>query len=86
MILSDSRQSSHMRQVFAWSNCLVILAGSSVVWLAGVACAMFCLFGAGKLIFGETTMGLLLLGGAVALGVLICWHLSDMKGDDWPGK
>ena len=55
-------------------------------WLAGVTCVMLCLFGAGKLIFGETTMGLLLLGVAVVLGVLIYWHLSRMKWEEWPGK
>lgn len=57
-----------------------------VDWLAGVACVMLCLFGAGKLIFGETTLGLSFLGGAVALGVLIYWHLSHMKWEEWPGK
>jgi len=55
-------------------------------WLAGVACVMLCLFGAGKLIFGDTTMGLSFLGGAVALGILIYWHLSRMKWEEWPGK
>ncbi|MEN6337880.1 MAG: sodium:solute symporter family protein, partial [Phycisphaerales bacterium] len=57
-----------------------------VDWLAGSACVMLCLFGAGKLIFGQTTVGLLLLGGAVALGGLIYWHLSRMTWDEWPGK
>jgi len=55
-------------------------------WLAGVAMVMLCLFGSGKLIFGQTTMGLLLLGAAAALGVLISWHLSRIRWDDWPGK
>jgi len=55
-------------------------------WLAGVACVMLCLFGSGKLIFGQTTLGLLLLGGAAVLGGLIYWHLSRMTWDDWPDK
>jgi hypothetical protein len=54
-------------------------------WLAGSACVMLCLFGTGKLIFGQTKLGLLLLGGALALGSLIYWHLSRAKWDDWPG-
>jgi Na+/proline symporter len=59
--------------------------GLLVDWLAGVACVMLCLFGSGKLIFGQTTAGLLLLGGAVILGGLIYWRLSRMTWDDWPG-
>jgi Na+/proline symporter len=55
-------------------------------WLAGSACVMLCLFGSGKLIFGQTTTGLLLLGAAVILGGLIYWHLSRIRWDDWPGK
>jgi len=55
-------------------------------WLAGVAMVMLCLFGAGKLIFGQTTTGLLLFGGAVALGVLIYRRLSRLTWDDWPGR
>ncbi|MEN6576273.1 MAG: hypothetical protein ABFD90_08015 [Phycisphaerales bacterium] len=47
---------------------------------------MLCLLGAGKLIFGETPMGLLLLGGAVALGVFIYRHLFHMEWEEWPGK
>lgn len=55
-------------------------------WLAGVAMVMLCLFGSGKLIFGQTTTGLLLLGVAAILGILIYWHLSRIRWDDWPGK
>ncbi len=60
--------------------------GLLIDWLAGVACVMLCLFGAGNLIFGQTNLGLLLLGGAVVLGGLIYWRLSRMTWDDWPGK
>lgn len=60
--------------------------GLLVDWLAGVALVMLCLFGSGKLIFGETTHGLLLLGGAAVLGGLIYWHLSRMKWQEWPGS
>ncbi len=55
-------------------------------WLAGVACVMLCLFGSGKLIFGQTTAGLLFLGGAAVLGGMISWRLSRIRWDDWPGK
>jgi len=57
-----------------------------VDWLAGSACVLLCLFGLGKLIFGRTRLGLLLLAGAVGLGVLIYGHLSRTKWEDWPDK
>jgi SSS family solute:Na+ symporter len=55
-------------------------------WLAGVAMVMLCLFGSGKLIFGQMTHGLLFLGGAAVLGGLIYWHLSRMEWEEWPGS
>jgi len=55
-------------------------------WLAGVACVMLCLFSVGNLSFGQTTLGLLLFGGAVVLGSLIYRRLSRMTWDDWPGR
>jgi len=39
-----------------------------VDWLAGVACVMLCLFGAGKLIFGETTLACCSSAGPWLLG------------------
>ncbi|HSV99785.1 MAG TPA: hypothetical protein VLI39_06415 [Sedimentisphaerales bacterium] len=60
--------------------------GLLIDWLAGVACVMLCLFGAGNLIFRHTTTGLVLLVVALVLGGWIYWRLSRMTWEDWPGK
>src|SRR5215471_9414856 len=45
-------------------------------WLAGCALIYGVLFGVGKLLLGEWTIGLLLLGSGLAAGAAIWWDLS----------
>ena len=45
-------------------------------WLAGCVMIYLTLFGTGKLIFGETGTGLVLLAVAAAAGILVYWDLS----------
>ncbi|MFM8421399.1 MAG: sodium:solute symporter family protein [Verrucomicrobiota bacterium] len=45
-------------------------------WVAGCLCIYMALFGVGKLIFGETGLGLAFLGVSVASGVFVYWDLS----------
>ena len=51
-----------------------------VDWLVGSLCVLCCLFGVGKLIFGEVGLGLLLLCLAAAAGGIVGWHLFKA---DW---
>lgn len=45
-------------------------------WIAGCVLIYGTLFGVGKLLFGETTIGLILLGFGLLGGVIIYWDLS----------
>ena len=47
-----------------------------VDWLAGCLMVMFSLFGVGKILFGQTQMGILFILIAAAAGAVIYWHLS----------
>lgn len=58
-------------------------AGLFADWIAGSLCVAFSLLGVGKVIFGRTTSGLLLLGAAAVLGISVGLRLSRMK---WPGQ
>jgi SSS family solute:Na+ symporter len=60
--------------------------GLFVDWFAGSACVLLCLFGVGKLIFGRTTLGVLLLVVAAGLGALIYRHLSRLTWQDSAGN
>ena len=52
------------------------LAGNAFNWVMGCALVYGCLFGIGKLVFGEWGWGILLLLVAGAAGYLIFWDLS----------
>jgi SSS family solute:Na+ symporter len=52
------------------------VAGNAFNWLMGVIVVYGCLFGIGKLVFGQWGWGLLLLALAVLAGYLIFWDLS----------
>jgi len=52
------------------------VAGNAFDWLMGVILVYGCLFGIGKLVFGQWGWGMLLLGLAALAGYLIFWHLS----------
>ena len=52
------------------------LGGNAFNWLMGVILVYGCLFGIGKLVFGQWGWGLLLLGLAALAGYLIFWDLS----------
>ena len=49
-----------------------------VDWLAGCFMVMFALFGVGKILFGQTQMGILFILIAAAAGTVIYWHLSKI--------
>jgi Na+/proline symporter len=52
------------------------VASNTFNWVAGVALVYGCLFGIGKLVFGQYGWGLLLLAVAGLAGYLIFWDLS----------
>ena len=52
------------------------MAGNAFNWLMGVVLVYSCLFGIGKLVFGEWLQGGLLLVLAGIAGYLIFWDLS----------
>jgi len=52
------------------------VASNAFNWVAGVALVYGCLFGIGKLVFGQYGWGVLLLGIAGLAGYLIFWDLS----------
>jgi hypothetical protein len=52
------------------------VAGNAFSWLMGVLLVYGCLFGIGKLIFGDWLSGFLLLAMAAVSGYLIFWDLS----------
>jgi uncharacterized sodium:solute symporter family permease YidK len=52
------------------------VASNTFNWVAGVVLVYGCLFGIGKLVFGQWGWGLLLLAIAAIAGYLIFWDLS----------
>ncbi len=52
------------------------VAGNAFNWLMGVILVYGCLFGIGKLVFGQWVWGVGLLGVAALAGYLIFWDLS----------
>jgi solute:Na+ symporter, SSS family len=52
------------------------VASNAFNWVMGVVLVYGCLFGIGKLVFGEWVWGLLLLALAGVAGYLIFWDLS----------
>jgi SSS family solute:Na+ symporter len=52
------------------------ISSNAFDWLMGCVLVYGTLFGIGKIIFGETTLGLLLLAIAAVAGYLIFWDLS----------
>jgi solute:Na+ symporter, SSS family len=52
------------------------VAGNAFNWLMGVILVYGCLFGIGKLVFGQWGWGVLLLALAALAGYLIFWDLS----------
>ena len=52
------------------------VASNTFNWIAGVVLVYGCLFGIGKLVFGQLGWGLLLLAIAAIAGYLIFWDLS----------
>jgi solute:Na+ symporter, SSS family len=62
------------------------LAGNAFSWLMGVLMVYGCLFGLGKLIFGQWLSGVLLLAVAAVSGYLIFWDLSRRGWETLSGK
>ena len=62
------------------------LAGNAFDWIMGIALVYGCLFGIGKLIFGEWLQGALLLIVAAISGYLIFWDLSRRGWETLSGK
>ena len=62
------------------------LAGNAFSWIMGILLVYGCLFGIGKLIFGEWFWGLLLLLIAAVSGYLIFWDLSRRGWETLSGK
>jgi SSS family solute:Na+ symporter len=62
------------------------VAGNAFNWVMGVILVYGCLFGIGKLVFGELMWGLLLLGVAGLAGYLIFWDLSRRGWTTLSGK
>jgi uncharacterized sodium:solute symporter family permease YidK len=62
------------------------VAGNAFNWLMGVLLVYGCLFGIGKIIFGEWTWGLLLLAMAGISGYLIFWDLSRRGWQTFSGS
>jgi solute:Na+ symporter, SSS family len=62
------------------------LAGNAFSWVMGILLVYGCLFGIGKLIFGEWLSGILLLVVAAVSGYLIFWDLSRRGWETFSGK
>jgi solute:Na+ symporter, SSS family len=62
------------------------LASNAFSWILGIILVYGCLFGIGKLIFGEWFWGLLLLVAAAVAGYLIFWDLSRRGWETLSGK
>jgi hypothetical protein len=62
------------------------VAGNAFKWVMGVILVYGCLFGNGKLVFGEWGWGLLMLAIAGVAGYLIFWDLSRRGWSTFSGK
>jgi solute:Na+ symporter, SSS family len=62
------------------------LASNTFSWILGIILVYGCLFGIGKLIFGQWFWGLLLLVLAAVSGYLIFWDLSRRGWETLSGK
>ena len=62
------------------------VAGNAFNWVMGVILVYGCLFGIGKVVFGEWGWGLLLLAIAAVAGYLIFWDLSRRGWTTLSGK
>jgi Na+/proline symporter len=62
------------------------VSGNAFNWVMGVILVYGCLFGIGKLVFGEWGWGLLLLAAAGVAGYLIFWDLSRRGWATLSGK
>jgi len=62
------------------------LASNAFSWILGIILVYGCLFGIGKLIFGQWFWGLLLLVLAAVSGYLIFWDLSRRGWETLSGK
>ena len=62
------------------------LAGNAFSWLMGILLVYGCLFGLGKIIFGQWGWGVLLLAMAAVSGYLIFWDLSRRGWQTFSGS
>ena len=62
------------------------VAGNAFNWVMGVVLVYGCLFGIGKIVFGEWLSGLMLLAISGAAGYLIFWDLSRRGWATLSGK
>jgi solute:Na+ symporter, SSS family len=62
------------------------VAGNAFNWVMGVLLVYGCLFGIGKIVFGQWGWGLLLLAIAAVSGYLIFWDLSRRGWSTLSGK
>jgi solute:Na+ symporter, SSS family len=62
------------------------VASNAVDWIMGIVLVYGCLFGIGKLVFGEWALGLVLLTISAIAGYLIFWDLSRRGWETLSGK
>jgi hypothetical protein len=62
------------------------LGANAMNWVLGTALVYGCLFGLGKLIFGQWISGLLMLIVAAVCGYLIFWNLSRLGWETLSGR
>jgi Na+/proline symporter len=55
-------------------------------WVLGSVCVLYCLFGAGKLILGETKIGFVFLSVAAIAGVIVYRHLRKISWQEFGGS
>lgn len=55
-------------------------------WILGSVCVLYCLFGAGKLILGETKIGFVFLSVAAVAGVIVYRHLRKISWREFGGS
>jgi hypothetical protein len=60
--------------------------GNALNWVLGTALVYGCLFGIGKLIFGQWISGILMLVVAAVSGYLIFWNLSRLGWETLSGR